>query len=101
MTTPNRDQVIAWIKEAGFSEFLRDNLTEQDHQRMASFATLAIAAGREQGLMEAANVLHEILGECYNVIKTIEPEDCDEAEQVREILESIERATSPIAGTLI
>lgn len=36
-------------------------------------------------------VLVDLLGECYNVIATIEPEDGDEAEQLRAVLDAIER----------
>ncbi len=36
-------------------------------------------------------VLVDLLGECYNVIATIDPEDGDEAEQLRAVLDAIER----------
>jgi hypothetical protein len=36
-------------------------------------------------------VLVELLGECYNIIASIEPEDGDEAEQLRAVLDAIER----------
>jgi len=37
-------------------------------------------------------VLLDLLGECYNVISTIEPEDGDEAEQLRAVLDAIDLA---------
>jgi len=37
-------------------------------------------------------VLLELLGECYNVIATIDPEDGDEAEQLRAVLDAIDLA---------
>lgn len=40
-------------------------------------------------------VLLDLLGECYNVISTIDPEDGDEAEQLRAVLDAIDRVQAP------
>lgn len=60
MTTPTREQVIEWLIASGFPNMICDNLTEQDHQRMSSFATIAYSAGRDQGLREAKEVCEAI-----------------------------------------
>ena len=51
------------------------------------------AVGRRRDAERA--VLLDLLGECYNVISTIEPEDGDEAEQLRAVLDAIDRVQSP------
>lgn len=51
--TPTREQVIEWLIAAGFPTMICENLTEQDHQRMAAFSALAYSAGRLKGLEEA------------------------------------------------
>lgn len=63
MTTPTREQVIEWAKAANVLEpieLLETNQWRQDTIReLTRFATLAMSAGRDQGLREAKEVCEQ------------------------------------------
>lgn len=55
MTTPTREQVIEWALLTDPEIFHPDiNLYEDDIDFLLAFSLLAMSAGREQGLREAA-----------------------------------------------
>lgn len=56
MTTPTREQVIEWAKEAGLLNRAAFN-HETDLYRLCN---LAFEAGRDQGLREAAELMREL-----------------------------------------
>ena len=68
MTTPTREQVIEWAKEIGFMRY-QVELTPLEttieswagsSDDLTQLATLAMSAGREQGLREAKEVCEAI-----------------------------------------
>jgi len=59
MTTPTREQVIEWADQAGITS---DDAACQIHD-LTSLCTLAMSAGREQGLREAEEVCERTAAE--------------------------------------
>ena len=68
MTTPTREQVIEWAKEAGLSfddgwifyTPKRPSLPEAEMDAFVAAMNAAHTAGRDQGLREAAELMREI-----------------------------------------
>lgn len=89
--TPTREQVIEWAEEAGAIQLHEEGwgpVIQGSIGDMQRFAVLAMerahAAGREQGLMEAAAKVRAILADC-------EARDVDdpELEQVAQDIEQL------------
>lgn len=61
--TPTREQVIEWAREADLLDARDDESTVPGcyGAGLERFATLAMAAGQEQGLMEAKEVCERIV----------------------------------------
>lgn len=72
MTTPTREQVIEWAKEAGlrfddgwiFFTPKRPSLPEAEIDAFIAAMNAAHTAGRDQGLREAAAKVRAILADC-------------------------------------
>lgn len=76
MTTPTREQVIEWAEEAGAIQLHQEGwatVIQGSIGDMQRFAMLAMEAGREQGLREAAAKVRAILADC-------EAQDIDDPE---------------------
>lgn len=84
--TPTREQVIEWAREADLLDARDDESTVPGcyGAGLERFATLAMAAGQEQGLREAAAKVRTILTDC-------EARDVDdpELEQVAAAIEQL------------
>ena len=77
MTTPTREQVIEWAKEIGFMRY-QVELTPLEttieswagsSDDLTQLATLAMSAGREQGLREAKEVCEALSTKVYDHAK--------------------------------
>lgn len=80
MTTPTREQVIEWAKEAGLPDAIAA------HPGVKHALAIAMSAGRDQGLREAAAKVRAILADC-------EQQDIDDPE-----LEVIAAAIEQLRG---
>jgi len=70
---------------------------DEDRRREYGYSQQVVDAltNERDALRAERDVLLDLLGKCYNVISTIEPEDSDKAEQLRAVLDAIDLAIEP------
>lgn len=63
--TPTKEQLIAWVAQAdAYATSQTSDFQEHGEILSERFATLAMSAGREQGLKDAAAKVRAILADC-------------------------------------